>query len=117
LKSGARLAEVRYHFDEHMPGAVARGLRGFGIDVETTAEAGLMGAADLAHLVHAFVRLRVTVTIDADYVDLHYQGHAHCGIVFFPGGRRHPIGEMVESLRLIHAVYSAEEMVGRLEYL
>jgi len=38
------------------------------------------------------------------------------GIVYFPGGRR-SIGEMVESLRLIHAVYTAEEMVGRLEYL
>jgi predicted nuclease of predicted toxin-antitoxin system len=110
------LAEVRYHFDEHMPGAVARALRGFHIEVETTREAGLMGASDEAHLVHAAAHARVTVTIDADYVDLHYAGQAHCGIVFFPRGRR-PVGEMVESLRLVHAVFTAEEMVGRLEYL
>lgn len=75
-----------------------------------------MGASDQSHLVHASANVRVTVTIDADYVDLHHNGHPHCGIVFFPGGRR-PIGEMVESLRVVHAVYTAEEMVGRLEYL
>jgi hypothetical protein len=110
------LAEVSYHFDEHMPGAVARALRSFGIDIGTTAEAGLIGATDPAHLVHALASARVTVTIDADYVDLHYQGHPHDGIVIFPGGGR-SIGEMVESLRLVHAVHTAEEMVGRLEYL
>jgi predicted nuclease of predicted toxin-antitoxin system len=109
------LAEVRYHFDEHMPGVVARELRRLGIDAETTHEAGLLGASDRAHLAHARAHGRVVVTEDADYRDLHDQGEPHSGIVYFPGGHR-PIGELVESLRLVYESYSAEEMVGRLEY-
>ena len=70
-------------------------------------------AVDLLHACQG----RVIVTIDADYVELHRRSQDHCGIGFFPGGRRRSVGEMVESLRLIHAVYTAEEMVGRLEYL
>jgi hypothetical protein len=69
------LADVRFHLDEHLPKAVALGLRRFGIDVET-----------------------------------------HCGIAYLPRGRQ-AIGEIVETLRLIHASYSAEEVVGRLEWL
>jgi predicted nuclease of predicted toxin-antitoxin system len=110
------LASVRFHLDEHQSGALAQALRRFGIDAETTPEAGLVGASDEAHLLHAQVRGRVVVTDDSDYKTLHVRIPAHSGIVYFPGGRR-PIGEMVESLRLIHAVYTAEEMVGRLEYL
>jgi hypothetical protein len=110
------LAEVSYHFDEHMSAAVARALRGFGIDVETTVNADLMHAPDDVHLAHAHRNGRVVVTVDEDFTRLHAQGYEHSGIVYFPGGRR-PIGEMVESLRLIHAVYTAEEMVGRLEFL
>lgn len=56
------------------------------------------------------------VTDVVDYKTLHLQIPTHGGIVYFPGDRR-SIGEMVESLRLAHAVYTAEEMVGWLEYL
>lgn len=75
-----------------------------------------MGASDQSHLLHAQAHGRVVVTDDADYKTLHLQIPTHSGIVYFPGGRR-PIGELIESLRLIHATYTAEEMVGRLEYL
>jgi predicted nuclease of predicted toxin-antitoxin system len=110
------LASVRFHLDEHQSSALARALRRFGIDVETTSDAGLIGASDEAHARHAQANGRVIVTDDSDFKRLHVQIPSHSGIVYFPGGGR-PIGEMVESLRLIHAVYSAEEMVGRLEYL
>jgi hypothetical protein len=56
------------------------------------------------------------VTEDVDFVELHYASVEHSGIVIFLGPRW-PIGELVESLRLVHAAYTAEEMVGRLEYL
>ena len=100
-----------------MPGALARELRRLGIDVETTPEAGLLGASDEAHLAHARRHGRVVVTDDADFAGLHYRHltSGHSGIVFFPGGRR-PIGQMVELLRLVYETYTAEEMVGRLEY-
>jgi hypothetical protein len=37
---------VPFHLDEHISGALAIALRHRGIDVTTTAEAGLVGAAD-----------------------------------------------------------------------
>jgi hypothetical protein len=110
------LASVRFHLDEHQSGALARALRRFGIVVETTPEAGLIGATDEVHLLHAQAHGWVVVTDDADYKTLHVQIPTHNGIAYFPGGGR-SIGEMVESLRLIHAVFTAEEMIGRLEYL
>jgi hypothetical protein len=110
------LAKIDYHFDEHMPDAVADALRGFGIDVETSHEAGLLGASDQAHLIHAHASRRVIATADRDYPRLHRAGHQHGGIVYFPAPRR-SIGEFVESLRLVFESFSAEEMVGRLEYM
>ena len=97
--------------------SVARELRRQGIDVQTTAEAGLLGASDVDHLAHAQVQGRVVVTQDADYRRLHNAGHVHSGIAYFPGGRRRSIAEIVEMLVLLHATYTAEEMVGRLEWL
>jgi predicted nuclease of predicted toxin-antitoxin system len=110
------LAEVRFHLDEHMPGAVARALRGIGIDVETTPDAGLLGAPDHVHLSHAHADGRVVVTDDSDFAGLHNHNQTHSGIAYFPGGRR-SVGEIVEMLVLLHATYTAEEMVGRLEWL
>ena len=75
-----------------------------------------MSASDDVQLAHAHSAGRVVVTWDADFRDLHYQAQSHSGIVYFVGGRR-SIGEMVESLVLIHATYSAEEMIGRLEWM
>ena len=99
-----------------MPGAVARALRRHGIDVETTPDAGLRGAPDPVHLMHAHAHGRVVVTEDSDFADLHYRVAEHSGIAYFPRGPR-PIGEIVETLVLLHATYTAEEMVGRLEYM
>jgi predicted nuclease of predicted toxin-antitoxin system len=99
-----------------MSNAVARALRRLGIDVETTAEAGLIAASDRAHLTHARANGRVTVTLDEDFAQLHYEVQLHSGIVYFPHGRQ-SIGEIVESLLLVHAAFSAEEMVGRLEWM
>ena|SRR5687767_1007006 len=95
---------------------VARALRGLGIDVETTVDAVLMGAPDHVHLEHAHAHGRVVVTEDGDYTRLHGSGQERSGIAYFPGGRR-PIGEIVEMLTLLHATYTAEEMVGQLEWL
>lgn len=99
-----------------MSHAVAREVRRHGIDVETTAEAGLLGATDLAHLLHARATGRVVVTEDSDFANLHRMVENHHGIVHFPRGNR-SIGEMVESLMLVHATFTAEEMVGRLEWM
>ena len=75
-----------------------------------------MSAPDHAHLVHAHAREPVVATEDADFRRLHNAGQVHSGIAYFPGGHR-SVGEIVEMLTLLHATYSAEEMVGRLEWL
>jgi hypothetical protein len=41
---------IRFHLDEHVPRAVADGLRKLGIDVTTCADASLLGAADVDHI-------------------------------------------------------------------
>lgn len=99
-----------------MSNAVAREVRRHGIDVERTAEAGLLGASDLAHLLHAQATRRVVVTEDSDFANLHAVVETHHGIVHFPRGQR-SIGEIVGSLIFVHASYTAEEMVGRLEWM
>ena len=75
-----------------------------------------MGATDVEHLDRAFAQRRVIVTEDLDFRRLHDHGHQHAGIAYFHGGRR-SIGEIVEMLTLLHASMTAEEMIGRLEWL
>jgi predicted nuclease of predicted toxin-antitoxin system len=44
---------IRYHLDEHVPSAVADGLRRRGIEASTTVDAGLRSATDETHLAYA----------------------------------------------------------------
>jgi hypothetical protein len=44
---------IRFHLDEHVASAIAEGLRRRGIDVTTTADAGLLDAPDEDHLAFA----------------------------------------------------------------
>lgn len=37
---------MRFHLDEHVDHAIARGLRNRGIEVTTATDAGLLGASD-----------------------------------------------------------------------
>ena len=97
-----------------MPGAAARELRRLGMDVQTTVEAGLIGASDRQQLAHAHAGGRVLATQDGDFAHLHAQGESHSGIAYFPRGPR-PIGEIIEMLTLLYEAFSAEEMVGRIE--
>ena len=59
---------VRCFFDEHLPNAVADGLRAKGIDVLTVDEAGRASLPDVEQLRFATAEGRVMVTHDADYL-------------------------------------------------
>ncbi len=107
--------EVRFYFDEHVDPAVAVGLRRFGIDVLTAGEAGRLGRADPDQLAFATAERRVMVTFDSDYIDMHNAGESHAGIAV--GRDKHSIGYLVAALRLIHGVFTADDMTNRLEYL
>ena len=106
----------RFHLDEHIPPLVATALRRRGIDVTTSVEAGLRAADDLAHLEYARSERRVIVTHDADYLRHHVHGIQHAGIAYCRMGDR-TVGQIIEMLRLMHEVLTADELDNRVEYL
>jgi predicted nuclease of predicted toxin-antitoxin system len=110
------MPEIRFQLDEHMPHAVAQSLRQHGIDVMTATDAGLLHTPDAELLAHAYAAGRVVVTQDRDCLRLSRQGHPHAGIVYSEQGTR-SIGQIVDSLILIHAVLTPAEMAGRVEFL
>lgn len=85
---------VRFYFDEHIPTAVADALRLRGIDVVRAQDVGLRQASDLEHWKFAEQEQCVIVTKDSDFL----------------------IGEMLDSLTLIHGAISPGEMVNHVEH-
>jgi predicted nuclease of predicted toxin-antitoxin system len=107
---------IRFHLDEHISAHIAAGLRRRNIDVTTTADAGLIGATDMAHFEFASSSGRVLVTQDDDFLRLHAQRVAHTGIAYCQQ-QSISVGEMLRRIILIHDLLSPEEMVGRVEFL
>ena len=107
---------IRFHLDEHIPTAVALGLRRRGIDVTTTADAELCGADDEAQMARAASQGRVIVTHDDDFLVLHSRGVRHAGIAYSHQGSR-SVGELLQLLLLVHECFTPEEMENRLEFL
>jgi predicted nuclease of predicted toxin-antitoxin system len=107
---------MRFHLDEHVDHAVARGLRERGVDVTTSTDAGLLGKYDNDHLEFALRESRVIVTHDADFLRLACKGQGHVGIAYCQLGSR-TVGQIVRHLCLMHDCVSPDEMVGRIEYL
>ena len=107
---------IRFHLDEHVDPAIAAGLRQRGIDVTTTAEVGLEGAADEVHISFALREGRVLFTNDSDFLRLHSLEVQHAGIVYcHPGSRS--MGDTIRWLALMDECLKPEEMVGRIEFL
>jgi Domain of unknown function (DUF5615) len=108
--------QLKYHLDESVDHAIARGLEQRGVEATTTTDAGLVGANDQQQLEHATKNLSVLVTHDRDFLRLIAAGVDHAGVAYCPPGHR-TIGQIV--LRLVHLwrTTSAEEMRGRTEFL
>ena len=85
---------LRFHLDEHVPFALATGLRRHGIDVTTSADAGLLNADDDAQLAFATAQRRVLVTHDHDFLRLHAGGTTHSGIAYCHQNK-HSVGEVM----------------------
>lgn len=107
---------VRFHLDEHIPSAVAAGLRRRGIDVTRAAEVGMVGVKDEKQLSFATETGRMLVTQDADFLRLHQAGVPHAGIAYCIQGSL-TVGEMLRRLVLIYDLMTDEEVQGRVEYL
>jgi predicted nuclease of predicted toxin-antitoxin system len=95
---------------------VAAGLRLLGVDVTTTADAGLLSADDEEQLDYINREARVIVTQDTDFLRLHSAGRAHPGIAFNPAGGR-SVGEVIRGVRLIWELLEPGDMVNQVEYL
>ncbi len=67
---------IRFHLDEHVPHAVADGLRLLGIDVTTTTDANLLGALDDDQIAYGLAQSRVIFTEDDDFLVLAAAGVA-----------------------------------------
>ncbi len=107
---------MKFYLDEHVPKAVAEGLRRRGIDVLTVQEARRVGNPDRKLLAFAAMKRRVVVTFDDDFLALDAAGTPHSGIVFSQAGRR-SVGELIESLALIANVIDSEEMRNHVEFI
>lgn len=107
---------VRFHLDEHVPRAIARALRVYGIDVTTTVEAGLRTRDDVEHLEFARRTGRVIVTHDADFLRLTSDTTDHPGVAYCHKEAR-SIGEIIRNLIMIYEVLEPADLVGRIEFL
>lgn len=105
---------IDFYLDEHVPTAVAAGLRRE-VNGLTVQEAGMLGAEDEAHLALATGQGWVIFTQDADFLRLHAAGIEHPGIVYVP--QQTPIGTIVRGLMLIYEVLTPDDMRNRVEFL
>jgi predicted nuclease of predicted toxin-antitoxin system len=74
-------AVERIHFDQCMPTRLARFLRQHGLNVTTTAEAGLNDVKDHAQLDYARSRRRLLITKDQGFRRYHRRAVPHRGIL------------------------------------
>ena len=108
--------KIRFHLDEHISHAIARGLKQRGIDVTTTVSAGLRTLSDEVQMEYIRQEKRVFVTNDAGFLARSSQGETHFGVVYYPPGSR-SIGEVITFLVLMFEILTPDEMGGRVEYL
>jgi predicted nuclease of predicted toxin-antitoxin system len=79
-----------FHCDENVNEQVAILLRGRGLDVTTSREAKLCGAADERQLLHAARERRILITNDALHFPVLAAHLPHAGILVCNGGGRFP---------------------------
>ena len=107
---------IRFHLDEHVSQAVARGLRRLGIDVTTPGSANLLGADDTEHLAFALSDGHMVFSEDDDFLVLAAAGIEHAGIAYCKQNTR-SIGHIIRALTLIWEVYEPHEMKDRIEFI
>ncbi len=107
---------LRFHLDEHVPHAVANGLRRRKIDVTTSTDAGLIQATDEEHLAFALRESRVIFTNDREFLRLAASGRPHAGLVYCPPANS-DIGDVIRFRALMDACLSPEDVTNQIEYV
>lgn len=106
---------IKFYLDEHVPKAVAEGLRRRGVDVVTVQDLGLQAADDAQHMERATEEGRVLVTQDVDFLRLPASGAAHRGIVYAP--QQTSVSHLLRSLMLVHDLLTPNDMANHVEFL
>lgn len=117
---GAAPRSVRLYFDEDADARLAGALRRRGYDVQTTAEAGLLGASDEVQLLYAVAQRRVLVTHNiAHFPRIHVTwieaGKRHWGIVILVG--HSAVGTWLRRMENLLNRFSAEDLQDQLVFL
>jgi predicted nuclease of predicted toxin-antitoxin system len=107
---------ICFHFDEHMDPDIAAALRRHGVDATTTVDVGLRTANDATQFEYAKFQRRVIVTDDADFLRLAAANFTHPGIVIC-SRQILSTRDIIRGLILIYEVLTAEEMIGRVEFV
>jgi hypothetical protein len=107
---------VKLHTDEHIADAVATGLRRRGLDVTTSAQAGLLGVSDEEQLAYCRRERRVIISHDPDMLRLAAEGISHAGIAYCHS-RKYKTGQFIQRLLMLAGRISNDEMQDRIEYL
>jgi predicted nuclease of predicted toxin-antitoxin system len=107
---------IRFYFDQHIPVAVADGLRRRGVDVLTAQEADRCGLPDLRQIEFAKSDQRITVTFDDDFLALAAGDIPHAGIAFCRA-TKYSIGELIHALLLLNDVLNMSDMQNHIEFL
>jgi predicted nuclease of predicted toxin-antitoxin system len=76
------MERIRFYLDEHIPSAVAEGLRQRGVDVLTVQDAARSGLSDQEQLSFAHQEQRAMLTMDSDFLVIATQGLLHSGIAY-----------------------------------
>jgi predicted nuclease of predicted toxin-antitoxin system len=93
---------VRIKLDENLPVSLAASLIERGHDVETVADEGLVGAADVSVLSHAVSEGRMIFTLDRGFGDVRaYPPGSHPGIVVLRPGDQSSRGASQLALLLV----------------
>jgi len=107
---------IKFYCDQHISSGVALGLQQHGIDVLTAQAAGRCGLSDSDQLHFATLEERVIITFDRDYLVLDASGVQHAGIAWC-GSTKYSIGQLINSLLLVHGILTRDEMRNHVEYL
>ncbi|MBI5759123.1 MAG: DUF5615 family PIN-like protein [Planctomycetales bacterium] len=114
------MADLTFYFDQHVPSAIASGLRRRGIDVVTCDQDGTSQLSDDQLLERARELGHVIFTLDADFLEIANdrmtRGQEFAGVVY--AHQLHiTIGQAVRDLDLIARVLSIEDVTNRVIYL
>ncbi len=110
------VGSIQFQLDEHLGKEVVDGLRRFGIEARTTAEAGYRGLPDDQLLERCRLDGTVMVTFDDDYLKLHHRQVPHRGIVYC-GRKTRATGGIVAALVAVHAAYTPVSIENWVEYV